>query len=101
MADGAEEPLEEPLSQPDAEKLAKQIVRTGSVAYSQHARDEMAKDDLTAIDIENVLRGGYCDDRELKNGSWRYRMRTQRIVSPICFRSRAELVVVTAWRVVR
>ncbi len=58
----------------------------------------MAKDDLSAVDVTNVLRGGVIDPAEFENGSWRYRSRTARIAVIVAFRSDTELRVVTAWR---
>lgn len=54
---------------------------------------------MDAIDVDNVLRGGAVDPGEYENGSWRYRVRTERIVVVITFRSEIELVIVTAWRI--
>jgi hypothetical protein len=53
---------------------------------------------LTAVDATNVLRGGVVEPGEFENGSWRYRIRTQRIYVVVSFRSETELRVVTAWR---
>lgn len=90
--------LVEPLSPPDARRLIHQILQDGSVSFSRHAEQEMAKDNLTMIDVTNILRGGVVDPPELENGSWRYRVRTARIAVIVAFRSEPELRVVTAWR---
>jgi hypothetical protein len=58
----------------------------------------MAKDKLVEIDIVNVLRGGAVSPGEWANGSWRYQVRTSRMVAVVAFRSESMLVVVTAWR---
>lgn len=73
----------------------------GSVVFSRHALEEMAKDNLTAIDCTNVLRGGVAEPGEFENGSWRYRLRTNQIFVVIAFRSEGKLVIVTAWRTKR
>jgi hypothetical protein len=91
----------EPLSFADAHRLARTILQTGSVAFTQHAREEMAKDKLAGVDVTNVIRGGYCEGRDLISGTWRYRLRTARIFVVVAFRSETELRVVTAWRVVK
>ena len=57
---------------------------------------EMAKNDLTTIDVTNMLRGGVVDAAEFENGSWRYRVRTSKMA--VVVRSESELRVVTAWR---
>lgn len=90
--------LVEPLSPPDARRLLREILQNGSVAFSRHAEQEMAKDELTMVDVTNVLRGGVVDPAELQRGSWRYRVRTARIAVIVAFRSETELRVVTAWR---
>jgi hypothetical protein len=53
--------LVEPLSPPDARRLLREILQNGSVAFSRHAEEEMAKDNLTMVDVTNVLRGGVVD----------------------------------------
>jgi hypothetical protein len=84
-----------------AKKLIRQILEAGTVTPSQHALDEMAKDDLTLVDCVNVLRGGVVEPPELERGSWRYRVRTARISVVVAFRSEQELRIVTAWRIRR
>jgi hypothetical protein len=88
----------EPISPPEARRLIRAIIETGSVSFSKHAEEELAKDKLTMVDATNVLRGGVVDPGELENGSWRYRVRTARIAVIVAFRSETELRVVTAWR---
>lgn len=58
----------------------------------------MTKDNLTMVDVANVLRGGVVDPAESEKGTWRYRVRTARIAVIVAFRSETELRVVTAWR---
>ncbi len=71
----------------------------------------MEKDSLTDVDVVNVLRGGVVQAAERVNGSWRYRVLTQRTAVVAAFEpdvdampadkddvSDMELVVVTAWR---
>ena len=87
-----------PWSLIDAEHLAKKILKDGQVAWSRHALDEMEEDNLSAVDVTNVIRGGWCEGVDFENDSWRYRIRTQKIVAVVAFRSEAEMVVVTAWR---
>ena len=93
--------MDEPLSRADARRLIREIIADGTVYFSNHARDEMANDNLAEIDCVNVLRGGVVDEGEWENGSWRYRVRTQRITVVVAFGSELELVVVTAWRMNR
>ncbi len=89
---------DDPLTAADARELIREIIAKGNTAFSAHARKEMAKDKLSALDVTNVLRGGTVQPPEHENGSWRYRVQTQIICVCIAFRSRTTLVVVTAWR---
>lgn len=91
-------PLREPLEPGAVKQLIRTIIELGTVSFSKHALEEMAKDDLTTVDCVNVLRGGVVEPGELERGSWRYRVSTGRICVVIAFRSEEELVVVTAWR---
>jgi hypothetical protein len=93
--------LPDPLSPPEAKRLIIEILQTGTVSFSNHARQEMAKDGLTAVEVVNVLRGGVVEPPEWEHGSWRYRVRSGRITVVIMLRSALALVVVTAWRNVR
>jgi hypothetical protein len=94
--------VNEPLPPAEAKAAALKILAEGgTVAFSKHSREEMAKDNLNDQDALNVLRGGVVDPAEFENGSWRYRFRTSRMVFVIAFRSESELRVVTAWRVSR
>jgi hypothetical protein len=90
--------VKEPLSPAKAKPRIREILRTGTVRYSKHALDEMKNDELTTVDGDNVLGGGWVEPGELVDGTWRYRVRTSRICFVIAFRSEQELVVVTAWR---
>jgi hypothetical protein len=92
----------EPLSAGDAKQLIAKILRMpGSVTFSQHAFDELAKDNMTTVDALNVLRGGVVDPPELEKNTWRYRVRTSKMYVVVAFRSDTELRVITAWRVRR
>ena len=93
--------LQEPLANDAAKKLIVSILKTGTVSFSSHALEEMAKDDLTTVDVTNVLRGGFVEFSELERGSWRYRVRTSRMTVVVAFRSEKMMSVVTAWRKVR
>lgn len=90
--------LQHPLSNDDARRLIGQILKTGTVGFSQHALEEMEKDELTTADAANVLRGGVVEFSEEVNRTWRYRVRTPRMTFVVAFRSEHALSVVTAWR---
>jgi hypothetical protein len=90
--------MKEPLSPPEAKALITAILATGAYTLSSHALKEMEKDNLIADDAVNVLRGGVVEPGEFENGSWRYRVRTNKIYVVVSFRSETEMVVVTCWR---
>lgn len=90
--------LQEPLSNHAAKKLIAEILKTGTVSIDGHAYKAMEDDNLTEIDVQNVLRGGWVEFSEYERRSWRYRVRTQRIWVVVAFRSETHLVVVTVWR---
>ena len=90
--------MNQPLSAAQARKLAREILENGNVVFTNHARKEMAADQLDSLDVINVLRGGAYSEAEWENGGWRHRAFTQRIVVVIEFEHELELVVITAWR---
>ena len=87
------------LSPGVAQKLIRKILKDGQVSWSMHAQEEMKKDDLTMVDCANVLRAGVVEEPEFERGTWRYRLRTQKIFVVVAFRSDTELSIVTTWRV--
>jgi Domain of unknown function (DUF4258) len=89
----------EPFDPATTRQRIRSILERGRTGWSRHALSEMAKDDLTTVDIVNVLRGGTVRPGEFERGSWRYQVLTSRIFAVIAFRSSEELVVVTAWRI--
>jgi hypothetical protein len=87
------------LSPPEAKRALRNASGPGGeLAFTTHARREMAKDGLESTDVTNVLRGGVVEEAEWENGAWRHRVRTQRIVVVVEFRGEKSAVVVTAWR---
>jgi putative transcriptional regulator len=75
------------LSPDVARKLIRKILKEGQVSWSIHAKEEFAKDALTAPDFANALRAGVVEQPEWENGSWRYRVWTQKITVVVAFRS--------------
>lgn len=84
-----------------ARKLLRQILASGPVRFSAHAKQEMSDDDLTTADAANALRAGVVEPSEYANGSWRHRVKTNRICVVVVLISASEAVVVTAWRIQR
>jgi hypothetical protein len=91
----------EPFTPQYARKLIRQILQSGTVSFSTHVFDEMAKDQLTTVDCVNVLRGGVVEPPEFRDGTWRYRVRTAALYVVVAFRSDTRIAVVTAWRIKR
>lgn len=95
-----------PLKKDDAKKLVRRLLDRGSFVVASHARTERDNDNLTDVDIVNVLRGGLVDEPEWENGGWRYHVRTAKITVVVTFdpepeeaeEDEMELVVVTVWR---
>ena len=100
-----------PLRETDARRLLRRLLAEGIFVVSPHARLEMKKDNLTDVDVVNILRDGVVQPGEWENGSWRYRVLTQRMAVVAAFEpdveglpsegedvSEIELAVVTAWR---
>ena len=76
----------------------RQNLEHGTVELTRHALEEMKKDRLEPLDIENVLEGGVVDPAEWERKAWRYRVRTPRITVIVEIEPDELLVVVTAWR---
>ncbi len=89
---------EVPHDPQEAHRVMREILASGRLGFSRHAEKALADDDLTTLDFVNVIRGGVVEQPELENGSWRYRVRTNRMVAVVAFRSRREMTAVTAWR---
>lgn len=81
-----------------AKELIRAIVKSGIVTTGSHARSQMATRKLDMADVLSVLRGGWVEEPELENGSWRYRVQTNRQCVVVEFRSETEIEIVTAWR---
>jgi len=91
--------LNEPLRPLQAKALICEILSGGEVTYSKpHALERLQKWNVSTVDCVNVLRGGVVAEAEFENGSWRYKVYTQRIAVIIRFESEDVLQIVTAWR---
>src|SRR5436190_13622313 len=84
------EVLKEPLKMSVARNLARTIMNTDPLrmAFSPHAWDEMGKEEITDLDVCNVIRAGVYVDAEFEKGSWRYRVQTRKYRVVIAFRSK-------------
>jgi len=91
------------LQKEEARKLLSRITREypDNVLFSKHAVEELAKDNLTVVSANNILRSTDAQilvEGEFENGSYRYRLETMDVCLIIVFNSGQELVIVTAWR---
>ncbi|CAN5678265.1 hypothetical protein BH11MYX1_BH11MYX1_42570 [soil metagenome] len=90
--------LIEPFDPAAAKKTVVTILVTGTLSFSKHALDEMAKDNMVEVDAKNALRGGACQLVEFVTSSWRYRFETARYAVVVAFRAEDHAIVVTAWK---
>lgn len=90
------------LHRNEARKLISRLVLDESVTFSQHAFTRMEDRNVDLQDVWNVLESVdsfISDEGELENGSYRYRLSTNRLVVVIGFNSEGtRLVVVTVIR---
>ena len=93
--------MKEPFNRNEAKKLIQEIFRKPDrvITLTRHAEEELAKDELTTVDAEKaLLTGRILDEPELVNGTWRYRVHTERMVVVVAFVSESKLKIITAWR---
>jgi len=92
--------MDEPLRPTVAKKLIRKILDACDLVIpaGSHADEEMRNDNLILGDVINVLKGGVVEPGEFVKGTWRYQVRTSKIVVVVCFRSETEMRVVTCWR---
>ncbi len=90
--------MDEPLNDADVQQLLRVIIETGTVVFTNHARQRMRQRGLDEVDVLNVLRAGYCSGADLVRQSWRYQIHTRKLCVVVAFRSEHKAVVVTAWR---
>ena len=91
--------MNQPIRATEARKLLRRILNVGIVTYAQpHAIDRLKERELSTLDCENVIRAGVVEEAEWSDGTWRHRVRTQKIVVVVEFLSEEEVLIVTAWR---
>jgi hypothetical protein len=88
------------LTQDQAKRRLREILKsaTAAVSFTGHALKEMTADRMTAVDVVNVLRGGWADPAEWENGEWRYRIHTRTMCVVVSFPADDKVRVITAWR---
>ena len=93
-----EDELLGPLKPDLVKSLIREILRTKSFAYTNHALEELGADQMTTLNCESVLRSGVVQPPDFQVGTWRYRVETGRMAVVIAFRSHSYFVIVTGWR---
>lgn len=74
-------------------------LKPNRIIQTKHFKQEMANDDLIMNDVINVLhKGQILEDPEFENGSYRYRVQTNKIVVVIAFNNPDRIILVTTWR---
>jgi hypothetical protein len=87
-----------PLTKVESRDLARKIVETGLVTYSQpHALEMMKKRGITTADCLLVLRRGNAKEPEWENGRWRYQFVTGKLTVVVEFVNQMHLRVITCW----
>lgn len=97
------------LSQNLSGPIVKQLLRAclgelGSIEFTSHALKEMADDDMTTVDVVNVLRGGWmdgCGQYDADHCCWRYRICTHKFFVVVAFEEQSDVIIVTAWKLKR
>lgn len=93
----------ERLNRNEARKLVSKILAEtpANVVFSKHAREEMANDGLSPVDVDNVLRSSSAQiltEAEEKYGKYTYRLETSFIMVVMAFWPRGNgFTIVTVW----
>ena len=78
--------------------MFRRIVMDGDIDFTDHAREELKKDNLHTTDCTNVLRAGEVVGTSLRHGKLRYRVENKQMTAIVTVVSETELCVITAWR---
>jgi hypothetical protein len=68
---------EEPLGRDQAKAKLNRCLEDGRAIYSQHFREELAKDALDMEDVLAVCKAGairLAAEKDIKSGQWKYRI---------------------------
>ena len=88
---------DEPFNQRRAMGIVRKIYAQGLVLYDPHLLERMKERNILEKDVTNVLtRGWIYEAAEYENGSYRYRVETNRYWVRIAFDPPATMVVITA-----
>ncbi len=75
--------MPDPLDPGTAKRRIRQILTGGRVAFGTHAKQEMGKDRLDAVDVTNVLRCGAVNVNQYVGNDWRYTIETGPLLSKL------------------
>lgn len=90
-----------PFTRAQARKAARDAVLNGAIVYAEpHAKDRMRERKISAVDVENVLRGGFVREEPefSEKCSWRYKVCTNRFEVVVEFWPGGRVFVVSLWR---
>jgi len=93
----------ERLAKREAQNRLRRSIEAGvPIRFTAHARQEMANDDLSEVDVINILQRGLVEEPEWEHGEWRYQVRTQKMTAVVSLHEAPDRVVlVTVWRQTR
>ena len=91
------------LDRNHARKLILEIAQRhpAQIRFSNHALEEMRKDNMTTVDVFNIIKSPSAKilhEGEMERGTYRYRLETQNMMVVVAFDSKTSLAIVTAWR---
>ena len=94
--------VSKPLAAGQARRLLNANLEEGhKLSFSEHACDELEKDDMDMMDVMNVLRCGQRIDApepHPNTGAWNYRVHTHKMCVVVEFVSETHVRIVTGWR---
>lgn len=93
------------LDKNKARKLSLELCKKSKIIFSKHSLKELINDDLDRMDAINVIMSPSAKiikSPEFENGSWRYRVETNKICVVITFTEKPSgIIVVTVFRIER
>ncbi|HWO25771.1 MAG TPA: hypothetical protein VNO30_43850 [Kofleriaceae bacterium] len=79
--------MNEPLGPDRVRVLVRQALDSGQVTFGDHALKALDDDKMSTADAQRTLRGGVAEPGEFVSGEWRYRIRTERLIAVVRFKS--------------
>lgn len=88
----------QPIALATVRKIVEKIIESNGLIFTQHALEELAKDELDPADAEKVLRSGAYSGPEWERGGWRYRSEGR--ATAVIFELEPDdcCIVITGWK---